>query len=194
MMIRDSVDIPKKLLKTFPNTTKHLKQHSQELGTRNSDAKAAWFEYGRSQALSHLNKEKLLISTIITNAVEIYEVDADTIPFSGIYITVKNPKYSLNDAIEILKSKQFLQYVQNIGINISGKSLRVTCKDINNYLFIGGQWNGKLQYIIEDETIAELLGVQNFSTDESAILELVKNAYDARASFVKLIFEKIHLQ
>lgn len=48
----------------------------------------------------------------------------------------------------------------------------------------------KLQYIIEDETIAELLGVQNFSTDESAILELVKNAYDARSSFVKLIFEK----
>ncbi len=47
----------------------------------------------------------------------------------------------------------------------------------------------KLQYIIEDKTIAELLGVQNFSTDESAVLELVKNAYDARASFVKLIFE-----
>ena len=48
----------------------------------------------------------------------------------------------------------------------------------------------KLQYVIEDKTIAELLGVQNFSTDESAILELVKNAYDARASFVKLIFEE----
>lgn len=46
----------------------------------------------------------------------------------------------------------------------------------------------KLQYIIEDKTIAELLGVQNFSTDESAVLELVKNAYDARATFVKLIF------
>ncbi len=45
-----------------------------------------------------------------------------------------------------------------------------------------------LQYVIEDKTIAELLGVQNFSTDESAILELVKNAYDAHASFVKLIF------
>lgn len=46
----------------------------------------------------------------------------------------------------------------------------------------------QLQYIIEDKTIAELLGVQNFSTDESAILELVKNAYDARASFVKIDF------
>ena len=47
----------------------------------------------------------------------------------------------------------------------------------------------QLQYIIEDKTIAELLGVQNFSTDESAILELVKNAYDASASFVKLTFD-----
>ena len=51
----------------------------------------------------------------------------------------------------------------------------------------------KLQYIIEDKTIAELLGVQNFSTDESAVLELVKNAYDAHASFVKLIFEDSRL-
>ena len=123
----------------FPNTAKHLKQYYKELDARNSDEKAAWFEYGRSQALAHLNKEKLLISTIITNAVEVYEVDANTIPFSGIYITVKNPVYSLNDAVEILKSEQFLRYVKNIGINISGKSLRVTCKDINNYLFIGGQ-------------------------------------------------------
>lgn len=47
----------------------------------------------------------------------------------------------------------------------------------------------ELQYIIEDSTIAELLGVQNFSTDDSAILELVKNAYDAHASFIKLVFE-----
>ena len=32
-----------------------------------------------------------------------------------------------------------------------------------------------LKYIVEDSTIAELLGVQNFSTDEAAVLELVKN-------------------
>lgn len=46
----------------------------------------------------------------------------------------------------------------------------------------------QLKYVVEDSTIAELLGVQNFSTDESAILELVKNAYDARASHLELIF------
>lgn len=39
----------------------------------------------------------------------------------------------------------------------------------------------KLNYTIEDATIAELLGVQNFSNDESAVLELIKNAYDAKA-------------
>lgn len=45
-----------------------------------------------------------------------------------------------------------------------------------------------LQYVIEDRTIAELLGIQNFTNDESAVLELVKNAYDAGASMVNLDF------
>ena len=39
-----------------------------------------------------------------------------------------------------------------------------------------------LKYIIDDSTIVELLGVQSFSTKESAILELVKNAFDANAT------------
>ena len=42
----------------------------------------------------------------------------------------------------------------------------------------------RLNYIVEDSTIAELLGVQNFTNKESAVLELVKNAYDARAKKV----------
>lgn len=44
----------------------------------------------------------------------------------------------------------------------------------------------KLEYIIEDSTIAEVLGVQNFSNEESAVLELVKNAYDAQALEVNI--------
>ena len=45
-----------------------------------------------------------------------------------------------------------------------------------------------LQYVIEARTIAELLGIQNFTSDESAVLELVKNAYDAGASEITLDF------
>ena len=47
-----------------------------------------------------------------------------------------------------------------------------------------------LKYVIEDSTIAELLGVQNFTSDESAILELIKNSYDANSEYVKLMFEE----
>ena len=47
----------------------------------------------------------------------------------------------------------------------------------------------KLKYEIESDRIAELLGVQNFTSKESAILELVKNAYDAGAKNLKIIFK-----
>lgn len=52
----------------------------------------------------------------------------------------------------------------------------------------GGRIMEYLQYIVEDRTIAELLGVQNFTNDEAAILELVKNAYDAKALQLTLHF------
>lgn len=42
----------------------------------------------------------------------------------------------------------------------------------------------RLEYVIEDSTIAQVLGVQNFTNEESAVLELVKNAYDAEAQKV----------
>lgn len=125
--------------KLFPNAVKHLRQYSKELAARNNDKNSAWFEYGRSQALTHLNTEKLLISTVITRQVEVHKIDEKTIPYSGIYITVKDPKYSLDDAINILKSEQFMAHIQEIGVSVSGKSIRITCKDINNYSFVGGQ-------------------------------------------------------
>lgn len=51
----------------------------------------------------------------------------------------------------------------------------------------------ELKYLIEDSTIAELLGVQNFTNVESAILELVKNAYDAEALNLTIKFNEKQL-
>lgn len=48
----------------------------------------------------------------------------------------------------------------------------------------------KLEYTIEENTIAELLGIQNFTNKESAILELVKNSFDAQAEELNIYFEK----
>ena len=52
----------------------------------------------------------------------------------------------------------------------------------------------ELQYIVDDSTIVELLGIQNFTSAESAILELVKNAYDAKALTLYLNFTDSELE
>lgn len=119
----------------FPNAYQHLKRFEKELKKRDSDKSAKWFEYGRSQALRHLNQEKLLLSTVVTNSVEVYKLSKEEIPYSGIYITVCDDKSDLNKALSILRSDSFLQYIINQGLNVNGKSKRITCDDINDYQF-----------------------------------------------------------
>lgn len=120
--------------KLYPMATKYLQLHREELDNRCSDKGSKWFEYGRSQALSHLNQKKLLISTVVTNKVKVYLLDKFDIPYSGIYIVSKNDT-SLLIAKKILESNKFYNYVCNVGINASGDSLRITPKDIMNFQF-----------------------------------------------------------
>ena len=116
----------------YPNAYKYLEQNKEELQKRDADKFAKWFEYGRSQALQNMNKEKLLVSTVVTHQVGVYEVSSKAIPYAGIYI-VSNKGYSLEIAKRILESESFLQYIKGIGTPASGSSLRITAKDINNY-------------------------------------------------------------
>lgn len=118
----------------FTLTYKYLSNMKSELLNRKSDISSKWFEYGRTQALSHLNQKKMLISSIVTKKVNLYMLDEKTIPYSGFYITPKK-NFSLQLAREILESSDFLKHVDNVGINASGTSLRITVKDISNYSF-----------------------------------------------------------
>ncbi|WP_018212235.1 Eco57I restriction-modification methylase domain-containing protein [Desulfitobacterium hafniense] len=122
-------------LKGFPRAAEYLKHYKEELNKRDSDKSAKWFEYGRSQAIAHLNQEKLLLSTLVTNKVKIYELDELTIPYSGIYITQKNPDRSLAEAKSILESQDFFEYIKMVGIQANGSSIRISIKDINDYSF-----------------------------------------------------------
>lgn len=94
----------------YPGAVRHLKAFEDKLEKRNKDLSAEWFEYGRSQALSHLNQEKLLISTVVTDNIKVYELTKEDIPYSGIYITSKNGT-SLEQAKQILNSEEFIDYV-----------------------------------------------------------------------------------
>lgn len=118
----------------FPEATKYLELFSDELSNRNSDKSTEWFEYGRTQALAHLNQPKLLLSTVVTKEVKVYELTKECIPYSGIYIVPKKD-LTLTKAKEILESESFYKYVQGIGINANGSSLRITAVDINNFHF-----------------------------------------------------------
>ena len=121
----------------FPGAVEYLSEFREDLDKRKKDDSAKWYEYGRSQALSNLNCVKLLVSTVVTNDVEVYELEQTCIPYAGMYIVERENSnlYTLDDAIQILKSDDFKRYVLKVGIPISGKSVRITSKDIEEYKF-----------------------------------------------------------
>lgn len=121
----------------FPGATAYLSTFKDKLDHRKKDESCKWFEYGRSQALSSLDADKLLMSTIITAEVYVYPAGRECIPYGGMYIVTKDGtgEFSLDKAISILKSKEFMEYIIDVGIHVSGNSIRITSKDIENYMF-----------------------------------------------------------
>ena len=118
----------------FPLAFEYLESKKEELLKRDADAKARWFEYGRSQALAHLNVEKLLMSTIITRRVRLYRLTADEIPYSGLYI-IPIANMPLDTAITILKSHHFYNYLVSKGVKERGVSIRISSKDVEEFQF-----------------------------------------------------------
>ncbi|MBU3098078.1 MULTISPECIES: Eco57I restriction-modification methylase domain-containing protein [Clostridium] len=121
--------------KKYPNTYQYLVQNREELNKRQADESAQWFEYGRSQAIQNMNRRKLLISTVVTNKVNVYLIGPKEVPYSGIYIIAK-ANNNLDIARRILESEDFFNYVIKIGTPASGKSVRITADDINKFKFL----------------------------------------------------------
>lgn len=119
----------------FPYTYAYLEGHKETLAERDTDKSAQWFEYGRSQALAHINQNKILLSTVITGKVRAYPLETDEVPYSGLFITVKDrpDALPLTEAMAILNSPEFLQYLEPRGINARGKSIRIIADSIANY-------------------------------------------------------------
>lgn len=121
----------------YPGATAYLNQFRERLDNRQSDRNSKWYEYGRSQALTGLDREKLLISTVITDEVAVNMLARECIPYAGMYIVPRenNDQYTFEDAMRILRSEEFKQYVEDVGIHISGSSVRITSKDVENFMF-----------------------------------------------------------
>ncbi len=118
----------------YPKLMEFLSSQKDALTIRDSDKSAQWYEYGRSQALRHINQKKLMISTIITKVVRVYELDSSVVPYSGIYI-VSRDNASLDDAKLILQTKRFYEYLLTKGVKVSGDSIRISSKDVEEYRY-----------------------------------------------------------
>ena len=132
ILIRYSED---EFIEKFPGVAGYLGMFREKLDKRDSDLSAQWFEYGRSQALAHLDCCKALISTIISNEIIVYNLDQRAIPYAGMYIVAITDQFFIEEAISELQSDAFLDYAKNVGIPVNGDSVRVTSKDIENYTF-----------------------------------------------------------
>lgn len=131
--IVDSYD-EAQLYHDFPFCYCYLKAHKTLLDKRAADGGAKWFEYGRKQALNTVAKNKLIMSTVVTDSVHVYEISQDSVVYAGIVITCKSAN-TLTNAKTVLQSREFLDYIRKIGTNVSGNSLRITAKDVSSYRY-----------------------------------------------------------
>lgn len=130
MLIKYTED---EMIQLFPSCYNHLLLWKDDLENRDSDQNTKFYEYGRSQALTKINCNKILVSTIVTNNIKCYLLDKNTIPYSGLVITEKGNGYSLNLAKDILESPDFFNYINNVAVSANGVSKRISSKDIINY-------------------------------------------------------------
>lgn len=119
----------------YPCAYQYLLEKKDELQNRTLDGKTNWYEYGRSQALSSLNGEKILIPMVVSRKLITYIEEADTIPFAGYYITCKTSQYTLSDAKRILESQDFMNYIKAYGTPTTKISYRISTRDIKNFRF-----------------------------------------------------------
>ena len=118
----------------FPGAYNYLLQNQGKLLLRKADTQAKWFEYGRSQLLTHLNQPKLVLSSFITNQPRVYLLDVETVPYAGICVVSKNGS-DITKAQAILNSPEFLDYVRKVGVCTNGVSFRISPTDINKFQF-----------------------------------------------------------
>ncbi len=137
----------------FPNAYAYLQEHWEVLETRDMDANADWFVFGRSQGLANSGYKKLVFKHVIcksSDTIEVHVVDDDIIVYSGIYITIdtsafintNGSKSTFNDLLydkeleevrEILASSDFHKYCVLVGKDMQGGYVSVSSVLVKNY-------------------------------------------------------------
>ena len=122
-----------KLKQNYPNAYNYLLENKEELEKRALDKGALWYEFGRSQGVQSIHKEKIVLSTLVNGQINFYKVPKDVMMYSGLFI-IKNKEFSDWTLIEnTLKSEEFYKYIRLTGKDFSGGYKSVTSKQIKEF-------------------------------------------------------------
>ena len=92
-----------------PKLHKYLRKYKKELMSRSLEKNTKWFEYGRSQAIKNIGKEKIMINTLIhpkAKTIQVKKIPKGSLVFSGLYSTSFDfNKFNNYDLIKSLRFK-----------------------------------------------------------------------------------------
>lgn len=122
--------------KKYPLAYNYFLAHEEELLKRDMDSNAkTWYQFARSQGLNNCFKKKIVINHILpdnSQQAEVYELDEETLVYSGIYITAENDE-KLNFIKDELQSSDFAKYAVLCGKDMSGGYKKFNTNIVKNY-------------------------------------------------------------
>lgn len=119
----------------YPFAYEYLELFKDSLTKRKSSENVKWYEYGRTQALNQVFCDKLVMSQVVTQKVNIYLCKTMDIPYAGYFIKTKDDTHTLEEAKAILESRKFLDYVKSHGTPTTSVSYRISVKEILDYMY-----------------------------------------------------------
>lgn len=104
-------------LKKMPKTYEYLLAHKGALLKRALTAGTEWFQFGRTQGLKNMWREKIAIAPILpTSGLKFTRVDKDCLVYSGLYATAND----LDKLEQELQNKELLVYLLENGKPMRG--------------------------------------------------------------------------
>ena len=117
-------------LKLAPKTYQYMLDNKKNLENRSLTGNTKWFEFGRTQGLKNMNKEKLVISNIITaDKIPCIRVGPEVFVYSGLYATGDD----LDRLEKELCSTDLISYLIELGKPMRGGYYQITSTMLKNY-------------------------------------------------------------
>ena len=117
----------------YPFAYDYLSSFKGDLLQRDKEKAAQWYEYGRSQSIQTSYDEKLIINTVVYKRVDIKRASAETLVYTGTFLTLKSGEITLEEIEEKLKTEEFLEYARMLGKYMQGDYRCITPSIIKGY-------------------------------------------------------------